>query len=341
MTDSVSQVRPIILLGAGFSRNWGGFLGSEVFEYLLGCLEVRADDPYLRDLLWRNRDEGFEVALAELQAAFKKDRKQFSEPLRKFQSAIASMFEVMNSVFASQRFDFPPAKIKTSITHFLSQFDAIFTLNQDLLLESQYMACNFSGGEHYRKWTGQELPGLQLASAQVGPDHLRWLNNRWQPTSEADFQLRSGCQPIYKLHGSSNWIDEDGSELLIMGGGKEETIADHKILAWYAKEFSEALCMPNARLMIIGYGFRDHHINRTIARAVNEHGLKLFVIGPHGSDVVSTFYTSDSPRAAPIVYGYDLEHVFARSLIGASRRGLAEIFGFDSIEHAKVMRFFE
>jgi hypothetical protein len=340
MIDSVSQVRPIILLGAGFSRNWGGFLGSEVFEYLLGCLEVRTD-PDLRELLWRNRDEGFEVALAELQAAFKKDRNQFSEPLRKFQAAIVSMFKAMNSAFANQRFDFPPSNIKTSITYFLSQFDAIFTLNQDLLLESQYMACNFSNGEHYRGWTGQEPPGLRLASEQVGPDYLRWLHNTWQPTSEPDFRVRSGSQPIYKLHGSSNWINEDGSELLIMGGGKEETIADHKILAWYASEFSEALCKPNARLMIIGYGFRDHHINRTIARAVNEYGLKLFVIGPHGSDVASTFRSGVHPGAALTTYGYDLENVFARSLIGASRRGLADIFGLDSIEHAKVMRFFE
>jgi hypothetical protein len=45
----------IILTGAGFSRNWGGWLASEAFEYLLGCPELSAD---LRDLLWKSRTGG-------------------------------------------------------------------------------------------------------------------------------------------------------------------------------------------------------------------------------------------------------------------------------------------
>jgi hypothetical protein len=38
----------ILLLGAGFSRNWGGWLASEAFEYLLGCPQVDED---IRSLL--------------------------------------------------------------------------------------------------------------------------------------------------------------------------------------------------------------------------------------------------------------------------------------------------
>ena len=30
----------ILLTGAGFSRNWGGWLASEAFEYLIGCGEI-------------------------------------------------------------------------------------------------------------------------------------------------------------------------------------------------------------------------------------------------------------------------------------------------------------
>lgn len=40
-----------LLTGAGFSANWGGWVASEAFEYLLGCPEILADDR-LRDLLW-------------------------------------------------------------------------------------------------------------------------------------------------------------------------------------------------------------------------------------------------------------------------------------------------
>ena len=57
-----------LLLGAGFSRNWGGWLASEVFEYLLGTPEVLADDG-LRTHLWNYRLGGFEDAINELQRA--------------------------------------------------------------------------------------------------------------------------------------------------------------------------------------------------------------------------------------------------------------------------------
>jgi len=65
------------------------------------------------------------------------------------------------------------------------------------------------------------------------------------------------------------------------------------------------------------------------------------VIAPKGSDIAAVFRSSALPGAALTAYGYDLEDVFAKGLIGASRRGLRDIFGGDSIEHAKVMRFFE
>ena len=55
----------VLLTGAGFSRNWGGWLATEAFEYLIGCPEV--DEP-LRRLLWKHKSRGggFEDALAEL-----------------------------------------------------------------------------------------------------------------------------------------------------------------------------------------------------------------------------------------------------------------------------------
>lgn len=59
----------LLLLGAGFSRNWGGWLASEAFEYVLGCPEIRTRED-LRRLLWRHQATGgFENARAELQGA--------------------------------------------------------------------------------------------------------------------------------------------------------------------------------------------------------------------------------------------------------------------------------
>jgi hypothetical protein len=36
-----------------FSRNWGGWLADEAFEYLLGCKEI-AQSAYLKSLLWKH-----------------------------------------------------------------------------------------------------------------------------------------------------------------------------------------------------------------------------------------------------------------------------------------------
>ena len=64
-----------------------------------------------------------------------------------------------------------------------------------------------------------------------------------------------------------NWTDPSGGRLLVMGGNKPTTMQRHPILMWYAAKFAELLSKPGARLMIIGYGFRDNHINQLIYEA--------------------------------------------------------------------------
>jgi hypothetical protein len=49
----------ILLTGAGFSRNWGGWLANECFEYLLSCADITA---VIQRELWKSKDQklGFE-----------------------------------------------------------------------------------------------------------------------------------------------------------------------------------------------------------------------------------------------------------------------------------------
>ena len=152
------------------------------------------------------------------------------------------------------------------------------------------------------------------------------------------FRLNEKLQPYIKLHGSSDWIDlSKGEPLLVMGGNKTATIDRYAILRWNHDQFKMALSKADTRLMVIGYGFRDKHINGHI-QAVSDSGrLRLFIIDPCGVDVLQN---------ATETYG---QHSRARTLskclqphlIGASRRRLrGEIFGGDPVEHGKVMRFF-
>lgn len=327
----------LLLLGAGFSRNWGGWLASEAFEYLLGCPEI-VGDVSLRQLLWRHQHQGgFEAALAELQLAYTQDQQAGGPQLMALQTAVTRMFSDMNGAFldiAGWEFQ---QDVERMVGTFLTRFDAIFTLNQDVFLEHHYATQNVElMGK--RKWIGAELPGMKRTRSQDAMHDQSWAQSTWSPLTEKEFKADPKFQPIYKLHGSSNWAHADGKPMLIMGGGKVREIGQTPILSWYAKVFEERLAEKPSRLMVIGYGFRDEHINTAIAKAV-EGGLKLFIIAPEGAELARRI--NPTRQAGQIAAATPLEGILEQSLVGASRRGLREIFGADTAEHNKVMRFFE
>lgn len=192
----------ILLLGAGFSRNWGGFLATEVFDYLLSIPKL-ADDPYLRETLWRCGD--FESALAAVRTDAARDAQRHPGRVGLFHEALGKMFAEMNDALWEREFEFQDdqQRLTRSGPHlvriFLNKFDAIFTLNQDLLLEHAYLDPDVHPTSNVG---GAELPGMSLRSTD---GTSRWAKGTWEPKQDqADFVLTDGCQPYFKLHGSSN-----------------------------------------------------------------------------------------------------------------------------------------
>lgn len=328
-------MNPLVLLAAGFSRNWGGWIASEVFEYLLGCPEITRSNR-LRALLWKHQPTGgFEDALAEVQADHCRNPSASATDLHAMQTAIGRMFDDMNHGYAqSAEWEFQQHQ-HYMVRTFLSKFNAIFSLNQDLLLELRYLNDNIMLGSN-RKWAGWQLPGLRQLPNQEWKFGNTTANGIWIP--EGILSIHAKDQPLFKLHGSSNWRDQAGSSLLVMGGNKAQEINAHPILNSYMQQFEEYLSRANTRLMIIGYGFRDPHINTAISTAV-ARGLRFFIINPRGSGLARSL----NPTRQPGMIGAQtsLEDLFEAGLIGASQRSLREIFGGNTVEHAKVMRFFD
>jgi hypothetical protein len=312
----------LLLLGAGFSRNWGGWLASEADEYLLGY--PKTDKP-VRDLLWHyRRTGGFEAALAELQES----NNASDSRLKNLLSALMQMFSDMDQAFQGIRFDFNN-DIKQSISGFLSRFDAIFTLNQDLLLERHYLNDNIMLMSMQR-WNGYTLPGMKpLAEGSEVDRNV----GTWEPDYGA-LKILPRLQPYIKLHGSSNWREPSSGHLLVLGGNKPGIINKNPLLAFYHGEFASRLSVANTRLMVIGYSFNDDHINRTLIEAVKRGGLRIFIVDPMGTDVI------DKNRNGAIYSPGELVVEIWPALIGASRRTLREIFGADRVEYEKLMRFF-
>lgn len=325
-----------LLLGAGFSRNWGGWLASEAFEFLLGHYDVASNEG-LRRRLWKWQSSGgFEAALGELQ----REAATSSDPadLRALESAILAMFEAMNDAFYKRSdIEFSSFAVN-NVKAFLARFDAIFTLNQDLFLEHHYcpqVSTIIAPG----KFNGAEFPGMRTDMPPGTNNNFSWAHRTYFPDERGVPDERNGIQPIYKLHGSSNWRTAGDTPMVIIGADKMRDIAGSPLLSVYHQRFEGSISRADARLLIIGYGFRDPHINEIIVRAIQSRSLKCFIIGPDGAE--------SAVRASP-AYGKggipgrptDLEDAFERGVIGASRRPLSETFGDSGLmERSKLERF--
>ncbi len=326
-------MKHLLLLGAGFSRNWGGLLANEMFDDLLSRSGIAANE-YLRAILWRHRESGgFESALEDVQASYRRNPAAHRENLHQFQGAVIETFDAMNRAF----FELPEFEfqndVATMVRTFLVRFDAIFTLNQDVLLEHHYFRHIELAGA--RRWNGAQLPGMRQVASHTADGPPSWGNVQWTPTGENRIEDR--LQPFFKLHGSSNWLDSDDNPMLVIGGDKTAAIGANGVLAYYFKVFREMLSEGETRLFIIGYGFRDRHINDAIVNAVTNHGLQFFIVDPQGSGIARRVNPSSG---GTIFASGPLDEAFERGLIGASARGLSETFGGDRISHDAMMRFF-
>lgn len=301
-----------LLVGAGFTRNWGGPLSDELTGSLLGDLH---DDPDLARVL---RKGPFEEAFQGFQ-------RPASDSQRRFQDAVTNVFTRLNKTLLEVTFEFSQY-VEFSVKGFLAKFDAIFSLNQDLLLEIHYRP-NFTQAG---KWSGVVVPGMQ-ARALEGQDHYGAFAEYWVPTGT--FDLPRNMQPFVKLHGSTNWHTTAHEKMLIMGNAKTGAIQKFDVLGRYHDFFASSLKQPNAKLMVIGYSFQDEHINKVIVEASDRHGLGTYLVDLRGRDVLPDPKMANAQIKAPRA----LEGI---KLIGELRRPLSTVFSGDKFAHQELMRFF-
>jgi SIR2-like protein len=231
--------------------------------------------------LWqtKTRGGGFEDTLAAVQDAYQTNRSPDNKRrLDAMTAALIGMFNAMHKAFARQRLE-QDAHNALRVKSFLSCFDAIFTVNQDTLLEGHYLG-NVRWSE---KWPGSYLPYME----RMNPAPQTYPYPLDEPMTPAkNFTASPDLQPYYKLHGSYNWFS--GSErLLVIGGNKVGNINAFAVLAEYYREFAECLAKPNTRLMVIGYSFGDDHINEAIGKAADARQLRIFIIDRAGVDVLN------------------------------------------------------
>ncbi len=262
----------VLLTGAGFTKTFGGYLASEMWATILNQPEVQ-DSPEIlkgmRDL--ENLD--YEMFYEDIQANGTEQQK------KDLNAAIRSAFKEMDDNIRTCK---PPLPRGHRCCQFISRIvqdqtpTFIFTLNQDMFFEHFHDRDKIT-----------VVPGL--------PEHLRRF--READHDSCDFSLRlpsveeleprkvelfkkGFAQIAYvKLHGSQGWLSHGGSDAMVIGTQKASRIESEPLLKWYFSLFDQVLNRPDTRLLIVGYSFRDEHINQCIVKAIDK-GLKLYIISP-------------------------------------------------------------
>ena len=303
----------ILLLGAGFSRNWHGWLATELVGELLGRLRDRtAITRQLRDKL------NFEETLGNLQIAA--ETTGFHDELNAMQLAITETFKDMNRSFVELAGLEFSSDQNRRIATFLGRFDAIFTLNQDLLLELHY-------DPFPNLWC---TPGAQKPP---GWDHMQAeekISSTW--TIDESAVVPTNTQPVFKLHGSVNWRDQKDRNLIVMGISKATSISKFPLLAWYFAKFREMLNAGNSKLMVIGYGFGDPHINNELKEASERSDLNMYLVDPAGLQLFE-------PPANQAIGRMKKFPEFR--WIGVSTRPFRDAFVGDRLQYESLVRFFK
>lgn len=311
----------IALLGAGFTRNWGGWLASELAGEL--CGRVGNDDVLLQRLkVTRN----FEQVLGELRQDANRGITERSR-FERLQSAVLNTFNEMNQFLATRTFELNIRDESHWIAHFLATFDAIFSLNQDLFLEMHYVPGALPAGR--RRWLGTCYPGVSLPKGwnNILPAERLAHVLALDPNAAEE----PSYQPIYKLHGSVNWRAADDSPIVVIGDGKEAAITGNPILAATFKKFNEYLLAGNTRLMAIGYSFGDQHVNGLLMNASIRAGLRTYLVNPAGLSIF------DPPSNAAIKKTAELFEAIRPA--GVSTRPFRDAFIDDELSFNSFQRF--
>lgn len=279
MSDGKSYFHPaknVLLTGAGFTKSFGGYLASEMWAIILNQPEVSQDPKLRRELLKKLDYERCYDYILNCSLFMHEEKNAFTVCVEK---AYGQLHEIVCSDIIEQI-----SKARTACRSIIAKFAGenqelgfFFTLNQDLLIERLYPDDSpiRIPGLHSPKWFN-----LQIKNPLAQDEHVQLPDSTTVDQEKSKFWDKNPRRFAYvKLHGSYGWKGITGNALVI-GNAKTEVIKNEPLLKWYLTLFDHVLKTQDRNLVVIGYGFRDPHINDVIADGIRHCGLKLFVISP-------------------------------------------------------------
>ncbi len=345
-----------LLNGAGYSKNWGGWLASELWSVILSHPLVQKDEK-LKNIIWKYRKLGFEAVFGD---------KEISEHYaEEYQKIIKDSFIMMHRALTMDVDGLGDLFYK----NFIHRFKAIFTLNQDLFFESKHPTLSnlpetvkyyypYIKSSNYFKYNIiRNIATIQNSEIQMFDatldckaepydqtnDHLALIMSKGNQTSK--------LIKYYKLHGSLNFSDPNNSNIMVMGSSKPSQIEKIPLLKKYHEDFAEVLKNVK-KLMVVGYSFTDYHINKHIFDAV-EQGLKFWIVDVNNLDgliynAANSELKINKAEGSYIEIGEELKrarnynNLFKKGLISNTTESLYKIFSGTKLELKRIEdNFFE
>lgn len=272
-----SPAKTILLTGAGFTRNFGGYLASEMWALILNQPGIRKHRR-LRELMLEemNYETIYDSVLRKQAYDNGPEREALKEAI---QNAYQQLHEAI--CLDDNRHLARAAQVcNVFICRLAGSQRALgffFTLNQDLFIERYYAKTMLKiPGLHHPNWFNGRL-GRKLENE----DRVQLPDKEIVNKIREEFWKKSSIPFVYiKLHGSYGWRAANGTDVMVIGHAKTEIINNEPLLKWYLSLFKEVLQEPEQNLVVIGYGFGDKYINDIIVDAVNHRKLRLFVVSP-------------------------------------------------------------
>lgn len=253
----------MLLTGAGFTRNFGGFLAREMWSKIFNNPLVQGNTE-ARGLLLNDFD---------FESVYSAKMSHGEETIKIIREAVEMAYKDLDDTVKNWVFNHNnPIALNTyglgELFSFISSRSSekgwFFTLNQDLFMERKH---------NYRS------PGAMFSQPFVEGDNgkigIITLPN--QDGVEKNKNTLNNASYI-KLHGSYGWISSCGGNQMVIGKNKVNDIDQEPLLKWYFEIFQNLIKEGNKKLLIIGYGFADNHINDILLNGIQEYGLSLYII---------------------------------------------------------------
>ncbi|MEA3494344.1 MAG: SIR2 family protein [Candidatus Margulisiibacteriota bacterium] len=255
--------RIILLTGAGFTKNFGGFLADEMWAYIFNHKNIQISKE-LKDLAYKhfNYEDLYDEVL-------------------KSEKNLPAFIEVIDKAYQLQEKSIKAnlinrSQIPINFCEFLkSHVASIFTLNQDLCFETSIIST---------KGTAIDLQFELPFSPDNRKAHPFDKSPKLLPSKKELDKLEkttdiSNNLNYFKLHGSTTYYSSilPGQKVLVIGREKNKLIANEPLLNKYKIIFEQNLQEDNQSLLVIGYSFLDEHINEVIESGL-KNGLKLYIV---------------------------------------------------------------